>query len=53
MMQTSSSPSRDATSAVLTLQRAWRSRFRFHTTRKVLGRFLKTNLSMGRMESTL
>lgn len=52
MMQTPANPSsRDIDSAVLTLQNAWRSKFRFRTTTKVVNRFLKAGLSMEQMKS--
>ena len=53
MMPSSDSPSPlSETDAATRIQNAWRCRFRFQTTRKVLDRFLKTGLSLERMKST-
>jgi hypothetical protein len=40
------------TAAALTLQKAWRHQFRFCTTRTLVNRFLKTNVSMAKLSST-
>ena len=53
MMPSSDSPSPlSETDAATRIQNAWRCRFRFQTTRKVLDRFLKAGLSLERMKST-